>query len=391
MRRASVDSRALGAKRSLLDVFARPSAKTAPFARAATREAIIERSGRFASIAEMVVFVARVVLTAYGALLCASIVSPFARRGVRKVHDATRANAHLALSNEKGGKGTKADPAALGERATKTKTIVFIRHGESTWNEVFNRKFDHTFPMRLIGGLVMEATKFFSRDSFFMDAPLSALGVKQARDLGAHFAEIRAKRIAKAAMADDVVDAIVGVGKKSIIVSSNLRRAVNTTANVLWSRLSATETEKIVIHSALQEIARNVDTYALASSKGEVVPTPTLAKELGLKSLEGREICDASENAGQKPIGRKCRDSFRQFAAWTMNQDADVIIAGGHSIWFREFFRTYLPSDSDCAGKKKKIVNCGVVSFDLRFGVHPEHGEMYAIDNVREIYGGFSK
>jgi len=27
----------------------------------------------------------------------------------------------------------------------------------------------------------------------------------------------------------------------------------------------------------------------------------------------------------------------------------------------------------------------------LSFGVLPEHGEVYAIENVKEIYGGFAK
>lgn len=51
----------------------------------------------------------------------------------------------------------------------------------------------------------------------------------------------------------------------------------------------------------------------------------------------------------------------------------------------------YLFFDLMCLGKKKKIVNCGVVSFDLFFGVFFEYGEVYVIENVKEIYGGFVK
>ena len=51
---------------------------------------------------------------------------------------------------------------------------------------------------------------------------------------------------------------------------------------------------------ALQEVARNVDTYALASKKGELVPTPTLAKELDVAAIDARALFDASRNAGQK-------------------------------------------------------------------------------------------
>ena len=72
-----------------------------------------------------------------------------------------------------------------------------------------------------------------------------------------------------------------------------------------------------------------------------------------------------------------------------MNQDADVVVAGGHSIWFREFFKTYLPFDSECLGKKKKIVNCGMVSFDLTFGVHPSTARCTPSKTCEKFTAGF--
>ncbi len=32
---------------------------------------------------------------------------------------------------------------------------------------------------------------------------------------------------------------------------------------------------------------------------------------------------------------------------------------------YREFFRTFLPKDANHVAKTKKMVNCGVVAFDL--------------------------
>ena len=341
--------------------------------------------------------VVKFAVSAYGALLCASIVSARARRGLWKIHAAARANAHLALSSEKKWSKDEAASRVFGDGwvVRKTKTIVFIRHGESTWNEVFNRGFFSgvTMPVRLVIGVACEVLKFFSDDSYFLDSPLSAKGAAQATELREFFMKERALR--EGGVGDrpsDIVDVIVGVRGRSVIVSSNLRRAVNTTVNALWCRLRA-KSEKVVIHSALQEMARNVDTYALASGRGELVPTQNLAKELGLSELDSSAIMDASANAGQKSLNRKGVNSLREFAAWSMNESADFIIAGGHSIWFREFFKHFLPSDSACVGKKKKIVNCGVVSFDLQFGTHPEHGEMYAIvpSSVNVVRGGFGK
>ena len=46
-------------------------------------------------------FMLRLAVTAYGALLCASLLSARAAFGARKIHDAARATAHLALSSER--------------------------------------------------------------------------------------------------------------------------------------------------------------------------------------------------------------------------------------------------------------------------------------------------
>jgi hypothetical protein len=53
-------------------------------------------------------------------------------------------------------------------------------------------------------------------------------------------------------------------------VSSNLRRAVATTAIAFWDRLCRTG-EKVYVVSSLQEMARNVDAFALAGTR-EAVP-----------------------------------------------------------------------------------------------------------------------
>ena len=42
------------------------------------------------------------------------------------------------------------------------KRVVFVRHGESTWNEVFNSGFGISFPFRLAKGLVIEAGAIMS-------------------------------------------------------------------------------------------------------------------------------------------------------------------------------------------------------------------------------------
>jgi hypothetical protein len=36
-------------------------------------------------------------------------------------------------------------------------------------------------------------------------------------------------------------------------------------------------------------------------------------------------------------------------------KDADCVIVGGHSLWFKEFFKAFLPRRSDHVAKKKKV------------------------------------
>ena len=57
------------------------------------------------------------------------------------------------------------------------------RHGESTWNQVFNRGFGYRFPFRLFEGVLTEVVGLLSRSSFFFDAPLSDLGNLEAKKL----------------------------------------------------------------------------------------------------------------------------------------------------------------------------------------------------------------
>ena len=89
---------------------------------------------------------------------------------------------HLFLSADKSGlkkKGVDSDVISNGPFVA-TKRVIFIRHGESDWNEIFNRGFGPLFPVRVITGLVRELFKLPSYDSLFVDSPLSSLGARQA-------------------------------------------------------------------------------------------------------------------------------------------------------------------------------------------------------------------
>jgi len=348
---------------------------------------------------------------------------------VGKLSGHARAVAHLVLSNEK--KGLKAlgkemddkmmtmmSTTTVGEAADKAKlvskrTIYFVRHGESQWNYVFNRGFTLPgFPLRLMRGLLMELLSALDRrNSFFVDAPLSEKGLEQVEELRKFLNEVNNPFLTDAevktlrtkhvdVLRGDAVDGKTEEAKKSIIVTSNLRRAAHTAAIAFMDRFERTK-EKLMVNDALQEMARNVDAFALAGDAFDAVPytgITNVAKDKGtLKTiLEETVKFNVESNAGNKGIRRRGATDCLRFAQWATSPNAvpkecETIIATGHSIYFREFFKLFLPSSSEHDAKSKKIVNCGVIAFELKKYEHEKKGVFFSIDekSIETVYGGF--
>ena len=340
------------------------------------------------------------VMAAYVALTVAAVASPLARRILFKSRLYARGIAHMALSREKKG-WPKARGNGVPVGDVVTKRIIFVRHGESTWNQVFNRGFGYRFPFRLFEGVLTEVVGLLSRGSFFFDAPLSDLGNMQATSLRYFLTSKEDGPVGKDA------DALAGTKGTSILVTSNLRRAAQTMGIAFWDRVAVTG-EKIYVLSSLQEMARNVDTCALAGP-GEPVPLRGLEEQIkDLDSvpagpvrdlLERRRVTDSGSvvaenghfNAGNKPLMRNGHASMMEFAHWSAAQDAGTVVVGGHSLWFKEFFKNFIPSDQEHVAQRKKIVNCGVIAFDLKCGKDASGNDAFNVDSstVRVIYGGF--
>jgi hypothetical protein len=182
----------------------------------------------------------------------------------------------------------------------------------------------------------------------------------------------------------------------------------------LADRLKRTQ-EPILLHSSCQEISRNFDTMAIAP--------PRRAPPLhGAAELESKLNIDGSEHRGNKslaftgikrcaprhaaappaaptarraPARRRRRPSLpprlMHFAQWALERPEQTIVVGGHSLWFKNFFQLYLPKDVDHPAKKRKIVNCGAVAFDLQLRRGAGGAPAYRIDpdSIRVVYGGF--
>lgn len=273
--------------------------------------------------------------------------------------------AHLLLSADKSGLKKKivdADVIAA-QQGVQSKRVVFIRHGESDWNEIFNRGFGPMFPVRVVTGLLRELFKLPSRDSLFVDSPLSDLGARQAAELRKFLATPQTD-----ARAAELVATLNGEGGSSVTVTSNLRRAIATAVIGLADRLRRGRGQMLVV-SDLQEISKNPDALALAQPRA-LPDLSQLEAQLGAEGLDLAAVLDPAANKGNKPLRSKGKDRLGQFAEWVFTRPEDTVIATGHSLWFKAFFNVFLPQASKHQARNKKISNCAVVAFTLTRGTH---------------------
>lgn len=288
------------------------------------------------------------------------------------------------------------DSGALTDEEPVRKTVIFIRHGESDWNEIFNKNKLLLLP-RLVWGIIRETLYIPTSHSVFIDSPLSKEGIGQAITLRTFLTNYSKHADAAAATGEprnERLDLLVSTlngeadGEPSVLVSSNLRRAINTGCIAMWNRLRKTN-EKILLLDSLQEMSRNVDTNALAGPK-EYPEMSVVSKTLG-RSFSPAATLDPSENAGNKGMFSKALPRLENFNKWIFKRDEpSIIVSAGHSLWFMNYFRTFLPKASAHEAKKHKILNCGAVAFDI---VQGKCGgkTWHKIDesSITVIHGGF--
>lgn len=274
------------------------------------------------------------------------------------------------------------DPGKTSLGASSKKRIVFVRHGESCWNECFNRTWDLSFPWRLASAFWKEVTLLLCLDSVFVDSPLSQEGIAQARKLD-RFLE------------SDEGEELRRLCESAVFTCSTLRRAAST-ALVGFNRFLG-NSRPVWVLSCLQEISRNVDTLALAAPYS----VPWLS---GQGADHGRNATpvaslQAAFNAGNKGLASHGAHRLEAFCDWVFSPCGPAamqpnIIVSGHSLWFKTFFQAYMPHTSYHACKHDKIMNCGVIAFDLELIQYAAGGPVeYRIvpESVSTLYGGFEK
>lgn len=227
--------------------------------------------------------------------------------------------------------------------------------------------------------------------SWFYDAPLSYLGLGQVDTLG----NFLKKPPNSKDPAYQTVSILRGdpAAPPSKIICSSLRRALSTIAGGFRDRLSRHPEDKILIIPSLQEISRNPDTLSITPAHTPVTASwiDKTSKICDFQQVFSTQV-DMSLHVGNKPIDTNGLKRMEEYCDYIFTLEEDHVICGGHSIWFRSFFRTYLPTTIDHAAKKKKIVNCGIVAMTLCKAKTLDKGDKYMIDpqSIQVVFGGFT-
>jgi hypothetical protein len=82
---------------------------------------------------------------------------------------------------------------------------------------------------------------------------------------------------------------------------------------------------------------------------------------------------------------------LQAFCKWAFeNQELGCLICYGHSLWFRSFFKEYLPADSSHISKSKKMENCAAIKLTVK-RVSVGRQFTYIIDeqSIKKVYKGF--
>lgn len=179
----------------------------------------------------------------------------------------------------------------------------------------------------------------------------------------------------------------------SRIVCSNLRRAISTVAGGFRDRLARRPDDMIHVLDCLQEVSRNPDTLSITPIRSTVQASWI---EKSSRVCDFQEIfntqTDMSRHSGNKPLNTNGLKRMMEFCEYVYSGAVPEshIVVGGHSIWFRYFFNMFLPYSVHHASKNKKIVNGGIVTFEL-MKAETRRGPRYMIDpkTIKVVYGGF--
>ena len=271
---------------------------------------------------------------------------------IRKVQLFIDTVKYLALCSEKKWKKTP-DPSIIFEKHGKNaelveqKTIIFLRHGESNWNDTFNKgdrklmKFVQGFIPGLVKALATEwyfAVSGKANESWFYDSPLSEKGRKQAEGVQQFLSSPMEYMLPKEQEYMAILKGMLdkkGESVNSQLVSSPLRRAAATMAVGLQDRFAkALPNDKMILLPALQEISFNPDALCITPPHAKVLPAwvdPPVVETVYDKQTDSRLY------TGNKPVNGKGIDRIQEFCklVFTEFSSKDAIVSFDKNMFTR--------------------------------------------------------
>eukprot|EP01084_Bolivina_argentea_P280664 480014_1 len=360
------------------------------------------------------------------------------------------------------------------------KRIIFIRHSQSTWNEAEKSSFFKTtqsltggilelmsydtVQKSLTGGILESMYNTVENGGKYIDAPLSDYGIIQSTDLNTfiqhNYTQYQLKNILTGfhnknsdkhiqklqqlssfnsnnagnqfafnisidenntndkLIEKDILN-LIGIhnhNNSSCVLTSNLRRSIDTAILGLSTRWQMFPNQKMYILSCLQEFGKGPDSFC--KTKANEVPKISeytqQNKRINLKSFQNfySTRIDVSGNNGPKrlpnslkDISPKNNDAWRfgkmlEFCRYVFKRKESTIIVVGHSLWFKTFFKVFLSQqnkndkETSHISSESKMYNGGCVGFDLCQIIKGRNDDYsYSIDarTMVNVYKGFEK
>ena len=313
--------------------------------------------------------------------------------------------------------------------------IYIVRHGKSVWNKIESGGMSGSKILKTGEALSKGFMEAFKKNKIknggnYIDSPLCQAGIYECLDLH-NFLKINNDEIEFKQKSDDNdtinysniyqipyndddkrrkstkdiykmrkydIKCLLGL-HDSIVYTSNLRRAIDTSIIGLSARFQKLKDEKLKILSCLQEFGKNFDTHT--NTKQHCVPQlseyTSKVKILNTEYLNNfyQNRIDVNLNNGPKNDKNKVSKFNRmlEFNRIVFEQESNTAIVVGHSKWFQQFSKVFLLSnDKNHISYHKKLYNCGVIGFNL-CKVIKNDIDYYGIDpsSLVIIYKGFNE
>ncbi|KMZ78322.1 hypothetical protein PVIIG_02320 [Plasmodium vivax India VII] len=178
------------------------------------------------------------------------------------------------------------------------------------------------------------------------------------------------------------IDVLNNTKYKSVVLCSDLRRAITSCFIALQDRFK-TSSENVYVLKSLQELSRNADSITLFNFYHKYV-TPTT------KNYVSDDV-DALIKQKVKMAEKKHRSRFQDTLSYIFGDSNNIFIIFGHSLWFLSFFKTFLKGPHKA--RNHKMRNSSVVVFNLSKYEDEEGEEQYEIEegSVKVVFKGFEK